>query len=999
MVADPFDEWAQGYKERLRQDKAKVFDFLLRPYEQAQAEVARLKQQYLDKTRRADEAEDDARFAPGGDSYTSSPRSPLDGRRAPPQRTASVSERIAARLRELQKKSSDALSGSSAPDVPPTITEEASTSPVDEESPLPKVDKGKGKATEEELASPLPMSPVPPKIEIPEEPAPPPPILLAGLAFSPAALSSLLSKAASEMPLRSVRFPIIGEYQDCFTGDEFVLWLKDNVQGFGGDLDRAEDAARELTERDNLLRRVGEFGNQFEDLDDAWYQFRPKAFDLDGKKAEAAAASATAVAKSPLKTQPDNALLIRPGVFAGLVSRAMSSVNSTTEPAHIRARQEAQEADKAYRVAVRKLDRQRLGVEDQVEETLKRLQKWEFDRLQALKTVLLQFQGTLATISKTLESSNERSNTLISAYQPESDLTALIERYRTGPFRPNPHVYESVAHDELDVVFGIDLRKWAEGGWHELTGGEEKKDQVPPVFTALLNTLWDAYGNLESDDERRKAWVYEVPLPAVHKLREELNALPPDQPIPEDLILKNDVPVIASVIKLWLLELDPPLALYEGWEEFRKLYPTVGHSRPDGEKSAEDHLSDLKNALLKLPRIHLYVLDALFKHVRELIDNTDVEEDDEVYTSKIALSIGRTIIRPKVETELSIQDRHPTLLVIDLIKHYAVLLPPTIEKKKRESERKVPLRKRTAPVDMRLSRSRISIDANAQELLAAQKLAQNPSLGKRLEQAQSPPPVPQLSFVAPPPPPPLQTQSSATSRPSFKEPPPEVEGLPPRPAFKDPGPDSDEEKTPVRPNFVDPPAEKSEEGTEEDDDDDEEEEGSQAEEKDTAKTPVAPSPGSTGFVAPPPPPSLNAPTPTRAFVPPGPPPALVPGHNKKPSVGAAYQARLAQQQDTSARSPSPASSKGDDDVTLGGGRVSLSRSGSNQGGLRGPRTAGARGHRNTSGSVSSMVQNLNRSGVGGPAPGSPVGARRGGRPSLSSRTMASDAEDDLLDRK
>lgn len=105
----------------------------------------------------------------------------------------------------------------------------------------------------------------------------------------------------------------------------------------------------------------------------------------------------------------------------------------------------------------------------------------------------------MANLPKSLEPSIERSATLIAAYQPESDLTALIERYRTGPFRPDAQVYESVAHDESDVVFGIDLRKWAEGGWHALTTGEEKKELIPPVITALLNGLHVAYEKLPND--------------------------------------------------------------------------------------------------------------------------------------------------------------------------------------------------------------------------------------------------------------------------------------------------------------------------------------------------------------------------------------------------------------------------------------------------------------------------------------------------------------------
>ena len=251
----------------------------------------------------------------------------------------------------------------------------------------------------------------------------------------------------------------------------------------------------------------------------------------------------------------------------------------------------------------------------------------------------------------------ERSGTLISAYQPESDLTALIERYRTGPFRPDPQVYESVAHDESDVVFGIDLRKWAEGGWYALTQGEAKRDAIPPVLTVLLLGLDEAYERLPNDIEKRKTWIYDVPLPAVHYLRESLNANPPNQPFPTDLVAKFDAPVIASCIKLWALELNPPLALYEGWEDFRKLYPAVGAASMKADD--EEHLQQVTAVLQKLPRVHLYVLDVIVKHLKgcvlasyfslfplisrySLVESTKVDETDEVYFTKLALSLGRS---------------------------------------------------------------------------------------------------------------------------------------------------------------------------------------------------------------------------------------------------------------------------------------------------------------------------------------------------------------------
>lgn len=285
-------------QNRIRQNKATVIDTWLRAYEQAQGDVAKLKHQYLAKTRRADEAEDEfrpftlpfplttnpetsAKFAPSNnvpDKYTSSPRLRPTDSRIPPQRSATVSERIAARFKELQKKSVDAIAAATAPE---------DSDPSQAPEPLPKVDKGKGKERIDdhhipEVASPPPMSPLaPPNLDLdrtisPMPPMPPPPILLAGLSLPPTAVSQLLARAAAELPLRPVRFPLLGEYQDAFNGEEFVTWLKDNVDGFGGSLDRAEEAARDLTERENVLRRLGELGNQFELSEDAFYQFRPR---------------------------------------------------------------------------------------------------------------------------------------------------------------------------------------------------------------------------------------------------------------------------------------------------------------------------------------------------------------------------------------------------------------------------------------------------------------------------------------------------------------------------------------------------------------------------------------------------------------------------------------------------------------------------------------------------------------------------------------------------
>jgi hypothetical protein len=241
------------------------------------------------------------------------------------------------------------------------------------------------------MSPPLP----PAKITVDIVPPSPVPIFLSRLPFSPAELSAILRRAAAELPLRPVRIPILGEYSDCFTGDELVIWLKDNVKGFEGNLDRAEEAAKELTEGEGLLRKIGEFGNTFELADDVYYQFRPKvncrvfvrfeysskmtqAFTLDSK-ADEGDTTPTNV-KSPITGN----LLKRSNTFVNMVQKAFTANGS--DPPHVVARQDAETADKMYRVAVRKLDRHRLGLEERIEETLRTLQRGEIERLRAVKT-------------------------------------------------------------------------------------------------------------------------------------------------------------------------------------------------------------------------------------------------------------------------------------------------------------------------------------------------------------------------------------------------------------------------------------------------------------------------------------------------------------------------------------------------------------------------------------------------------------------------------------
>lgn len=87
--------------------------------------------------------------------------------------------------------------------------------------------------------------------------------------------------------------------------------------------------------------------------------------------------------------------------------------------------------------------------------------------------------------------------------------------------------------------------------------------------------------------------------------------------------------------------------------------------------------------------------------------------------------------------------RHPTLVVMDLVQHYESIFPALLEQKEASSgsnssitpdgQRKAPIRKRTKPVDQRISRSSIGRDVEQGARRFMEQVGASPK---------APPPVP-----------------------------------------------------------------------------------------------------------------------------------------------------------------------------------------------------------------------------------------------------------------
>ncbi|OCF37050.1 GTPase activating protein [Kwoniella heveanensis BCC8398] len=746
-VLSGFRAWKERHEVRIKEARGDVLGKggVVGLWEKEVQKLSGLKQTYQNKSRAADDSEDDAKFAPASalspppDHYTSSPKmvqtktSHTNLRRA-----GTVADRISEKLRAagasgIQQASPSSpsrrhqptlsIDGKELPPPPSPLRPIAGSpdgglhspsSPTREERFVPPTDPD-GKPWIHGAGGP----PVPSKSNGPMSPSSDTsnqPILLSGLSLTSQALRDILQRFdASNAALASrQRSTILGTYEKTFSGEEVVEWLKDHVEGFGGDWERCVDAATELHKM-GYFSRIG-VGRGFDPSEETYYVLK---INPSSTTTQASEALANLGLTSPLS--PSTATNALPSLIKSYLP---SSLANSDEPAHVRLRKDATKANELYKEGVRNAEERRLEMEEMIERGLRLWERWERERLAAVKTVLKHYEEALARLPSRLNDLQKSTSLSVEAYNPEADIKALIEGNRTGPFRPHPHIYESLESDIPDVNFGIDLRRWSgEHGWKSLVSAPPRpKGAVPEALEAMLRALNEMYSNVP-DDERRKSWIYEVPLNETHMLRNAINnpQIPVDDMV--TIIKKFNLPIAAGIVKLYLLELNPPVLGWEGWEDAKAVYPAVG---ADQER---DMTSAVTSVLGRLPGSQLYALDAVIKHFRELIDSTKTPEADQVYVTKLALSVGRTILRPQFETELTIGDRTPSLFLADLINHYSALFPPLVEKKKRESDRVMPVRKRTALVDQRISRSSLSGEKDPQHLLELQHAMQHPVKG------------------------------------------------------------------------------------------------------------------------------------------------------------------------------------------------------------------------------------------------------------------------------
>lgn len=361
--------------------------------------------------------------------------------------------------------------------------------------------------------------------------------------YEPEQLKKILSQMMSTVAMGETKVPILGTYTNTSAGSDIVEYLQRNMEI--SSVSYAERIGQDLI-TSGILRLIGNVGNTFANSSKMHYQWRPKAFKLSGLPDKKQALSRTFSMPSTGSDGGESPVV---GTVSEYLERwnMMPNQHPNETPAQ-RLHREAREADNKYKAGIRRLDELRCELEEAISVHLKFLERCELDRLKALKTVILDFSGTLGNVIPSLQSTVDKMVLFQETIQPEGDLRYLLENYRTGSFTPKVVVYENYYNRADEQTFGVDLEQRARAD----------KKRVPMIVTSILTYLDHHYPELEGDEARRGVWLVDVPLTQTHKLRARVNDGKNFSP---DVFTEFDIPTVASLLKLYFLELPGKFAM------------------------------------------------------------------------------------------------------------------------------------------------------------------------------------------------------------------------------------------------------------------------------------------------------------------------------------------------------------------------------------------------------------------------------------------------------
>ncbi|EIW64964.1 RhoGAP-domain-containing protein [Trametes versicolor FP-101664 SS1] len=318
----------------------------------------------------------------------------------------------------------------------------------------------------------------------------------------------------------------------------------------------------------------------------------------------------------------------------------------------VRAKREADEADKEYRKGVHWLETLRIRRVKIIESGFKSLESFVRDSAATVKKVLEVYTDNLTAASATQNQLCEHGRRMVEKIAPERDSTAIaaaIPRLLSAAV-PKPVFYYNYNVGECrDLIFGVSLVDYA-------TARGLPEGEVPKIIRICIQDIEQR--GLDAEGIYRVSGRHAAVQELQHKIERNEVAF-------QFNATTDDVYSVASFLKMYLRELPEPVFKFPLQE---RILHTEGF-----DEHAANNFSVLRSKMRRLPAIHQATLKALVEHLAKVASNAEKNKMD---PRNLAIVFGSVIFgedeMPKGADLLSVQSWKDSLME-DLINNAHIL--------------------------------------------------------------------------------------------------------------------------------------------------------------------------------------------------------------------------------------------------------------------------------------------------------------------------------------
>lgn len=504
---------------------------------------------------------------------------------------------------------------------------------------------------------------------------------IAGIDFDYKTMKETLQLLLTKLPKTDYKLPLISySLSNTNNGGEITKFLLDHMSL--KDIDQAETFGQDLLNL-GFLKYCNGVGNTFVNSKKFQYQWKNTAYmfanvPMPGSEERTTGESLISRFNNWDGSSAKEIIQSKIGNDQG-TAKIQAPHISDNERTLFRMMDALAASDKKYYQECFKMDALRCSVEELLIDHLSFMEKCESDRLKAIKKATLDFCSTLGNKISSLKLCIDKMLTLENDIDPTADLLQLLVKYKTGSFKPQAIVYNNYYNPGSFQNFGVDLE----------TRCRLDKKVVPLIISSIFSYMDKIYPDLSNDKVRTSIWTDSVKLSLTHQLRKLLNK---QQFHNEGEIFdilstsKLEPSTIASVVKIYLLELPDPLIPNDVSDILRMLYldypPLVETALQNSTSSPENQRDDdneegfdtkrirgLYTTLSSLSKPHIATLDAITTHFYRLIKILKMGENGNEVADEFTVSISQEFANCIIQSKITDDNEIGFKIFYDLLTH------------------------------------------------------------------------------------------------------------------------------------------------------------------------------------------------------------------------------------------------------------------------------------------------------------------------------------------